>query len=66
LSGVVLHGVGTHTLSATYAGVSGSYAASSGTITVVLSKAADTVSGPATQPVVVSYGQSSSVTITVA
>jgi Bacterial Ig-like domain (group 3)/NHL repeat len=66
LSGVVLHGVGTHTLSANYAGVSGSYAASGGTVTVVLSKAAVTVSGPTTQPVAVSFGQSSSVTITVA
>ena len=66
LSGVVLHGVGTHTLSANYAGVSGSYAASGGTVTVVLSKATVTVSGPTTQPVGVSSGQSSSVTITVA
>ena len=46
LSGVVLNGIGAHTLSANYAGVSGSYAASSGTVTVVLSKAAVTVSGP--------------------
>ena len=66
LSGVVLHGVGTHTLSANYAGVSGSYAASGGTVTVLLSKAAVTVSGPTTQPVAVSFGQSGSVTITVA
>ena len=66
LSGVVLQGVGTHTLSANYAGVSGTYAASSGNVTVVLSKTAVTVSGPTTQPVVVAYGQSGSVTITVA
>lgn len=66
LSGVVLHGIGTHTLSANYAGVSGSFAASSGTVTVVLSKAAVTVRGPTTQPVAVAYGQSGSVTITVA
>jgi sugar lactone lactonase YvrE len=66
LSGVVLHGVGTHTLSANYAGVSGSFAASSGTVTVVLSKSAVTVSGPTTQPVTVTYGQSAAVTITVA
>ncbi len=64
LSGVVLHGIGTHTLSANYAGVSGAYAASSGTVTVVLSKAVVTVSGPATQPVAVAYGQSGSVTVT--
>jgi Bacterial Ig-like domain (group 3) len=64
LSGVVLSGIGTHTLSANYAGVSGAFAASSGTVTVVLSKAAVTVSGPA-QPVAVTFGQSGSVTITV-
>jgi DNA-binding beta-propeller fold protein YncE len=64
LSGVVLSGVGTHTLSANYAGVSGAFAASSGTVTVVLSKAAVTVSGP-TLPVAVTFGQSGSVTITV-
>jgi sugar lactone lactonase YvrE len=63
LSGVVLSGIGTHTLSANYAGVSGSFAASSGTVTVVLSKAAVTVSGP-TKPVAVTFGQSGSVTIT--
>ena len=64
LSGVVLNGIGAHTLSANYAGVSGAFAVSSGTVTVVLSKAAVTVSGPA-QPVAVAYGQSGSVTITV-
>ncbi len=63
LSSVVLRGIGMHTLSANYAGVSGAYAASSGTVTVVLSKAAVTVSGPT---VVVAHGQSGSVTITVA
>ncbi len=66
LSGVVLHGIGTHTLSANYAGVSGAYAASSGTVTVVLSKTAATVSGPTTQPVAVAHGQSGSIIITVA
>ena len=64
LSGVVLSGIGTHTLSANYAGVSGAFAASSGTVTVVLNKAAVTVTGPA-QPVAVTFGQSGSVTITV-
>jgi hypothetical protein len=64
LSGVVLSGIGTHTLSANYAGVSGAFAVSSGTVTVVLSKAAVTVSGP-TLPVAVAFGQSGSVTITV-
>jgi sugar lactone lactonase YvrE len=64
LSGIVLSGIGTHTLSANYAGVSGAFAASSGTVTVVLSKAAVTLSGP-TQPVAVTFGQSGSVTITV-
>ena len=64
LSGAVLSGIGAHTLSANYAGVSGSYAASSGTVTVVVSKAVVTMSGP-TQPVAVAYGKSGSVTITV-
>ncbi len=65
LSGVVLSGIGTHTLSANYAGVSGSYAASSGTVTVVLSKASVTVTGPTTQPVSLTTGQAGSATITV-
>jgi sugar lactone lactonase YvrE len=65
LSGVALHGIGTHTIAANYAGVSGSFISSSGSTTAALSKASVTVTGPG-QPVVVTVGQTGSVTITIA
>jgi sugar lactone lactonase YvrE len=64
-TGVLLNGIGTHTIAAHYSGVTGSYLASSGSTTVALSKATFTVAGPATQPVAVVTGQAGSVTITV-
>ena len=64
-SGVLLSGIGTHTITAHYSGVTGSYLASSGSTTVALSKASVTLAGPATQPVAVVTGQAGSVTITV-
>jgi hypothetical protein len=65
LSGVVLSGIGTHTIAANYAGVSGSFTSSSGSATAALSKASVSITGPA-QPVVVTVGQTGSVTITIA
>jgi DNA-binding beta-propeller fold protein YncE len=65
LPGVVLSGAGTHTITANYSGSEGQYVASSNAATVVVSKASVTVTGPATQPVSVSSGQTASVTITV-
>ncbi len=65
LAGVVLSGVGTHTIAANYAGVSEQYLSSTNSITLVLSKASVTVTGPATQPISTTPGQTGSATITV-
>jgi sugar lactone lactonase YvrE len=65
LTGVVLSGAGTHTITANYSGSEGQYVASSNAATVVVSKASVTVTGPATQPVFVNSGQTGSVTIAV-
>jgi len=64
LTGVVLNGVGTHTITANYSGSEGQYTTSSGSATVVVGKASVTVAGPA-QPVSLSPGQAGSATITV-
>jgi hypothetical protein len=64
LNGVVLNGVGTHTITANYSGSEGQYTTSSGSATVVVGKASVTVTGPA-QPVSLSPGQGGSATITV-
>jgi hypothetical protein len=64
LNGVVLNGVGTHTITANYSGSEGQYTTSSGSATVVVGKASVTVTGPA-QPVSLSPGQTGSATITV-
>src|ERR1700733_15034062 len=64
LNGVVLNGVGTHTITANYSGSEGKYTTSSGSATVVMGKASVTGTGPA-QPVSLSLGQTGSATITV-
>jgi hypothetical protein len=64
LNGVVLNGVGTHTITANYSGSEGQYTASSDFATVAVGKASVTVNGPA-QPVSLSPGQTGSATITV-
>jgi sugar lactone lactonase YvrE len=63
LTGVLLSGIGTHTIAANYAGISGTYLTSSGSTTVVLSKASVTLTGP--QLFTVTTGQAGSATITV-
>jgi len=63
LTGVLLSGIGTHTIAANYAGVNGSYLSSGGFTTVVLSKASVTLTGP--QMFTVTTGQAGSATITV-
>ncbi len=65
LMGVTLAGAGSHTITANYAGVSGTFVASSNTTTVALSKDAGVIAGPSTQPVQLSAGQAGSVTITI-
>ena len=65
LAGVTLSGAGVHTITAHYPGVSGSFAASSGTTTLTVSKDTATIAGPVTQPVQVVNGQASSVPVTV-
>jgi DNA-binding beta-propeller fold protein YncE len=65
LTGVVLSGIGTHTIAASYAGVVSTFLTSSGTKTVVLSKATVTVAGPGTQPVAVSVGQAGTAIVTI-
>jgi sugar lactone lactonase YvrE len=66
LTGVLLSGIGTHTITATYAGASGSFLTSSNTTTVALNRAPVTITGPATQPVPLAIGQAGSVAVTVA
>lgn len=65
LTGVVLNGVGTHTISANYSGVSSTFLASTTSGTIAVSQTAVTVAGPATQPVSVTVGQTGSVAVTV-
>lgn len=65
LTGVQLSGIGTHTIAASYGGVSGTYLTSSNTATVILGKASAVITGPSTQPVAVTNGQAGSVTETV-
>jgi hypothetical protein len=67
LTGVVLSGIGTHSIVANYAGVSGTYLASSSATaaTATLAKASVTLTGPTTQPVAVTNGQTGSATVTV-
>ena len=65
LTGVTLSGLGLHTITANYAGVSSSFLASSNTTTLTVSKNSETIAGPATQPVPIILGQTGSVPITV-
>ena len=65
LTGVQLSGVGTHTITANYDGVSSTYLTSSSTAAVSLAKASVTITGPSAQPVAVTVGQTGSATITV-
>jgi hypothetical protein len=65
LSDVALFEVGTHTITATYSGVDGSFLSSSNTATVTVSKADVVLSGPASVPVQVTVCQAGSVPVTV-
>ena len=65
LSGVTLSGAGVHTITAHYAGVSGSFVASSNTSTLTVAKDTATMAGPGTVPVQVVNGQAVSVPVTV-
>jgi DNA-binding beta-propeller fold protein YncE len=65
LPGVQLSGIGTHTITANYDGVSSTYLTSSSTAAVSLAKASVTITGPSAQPVAVTVGQMGSATITV-
>ena len=56
---------GSHTITATYAGVSGSFLTSTSTTTLALTKDNETIAGPVTQPVQVAAGQTGSVPVTV-
>ncbi|HEY6768832.1 MAG TPA: Ig-like domain repeat protein [Candidatus Sulfotelmatobacter sp.] len=65
LTGVVLSGAGSHTITANYAGVTNLFVASSNTTPVAVTKDPETIAGPSTQPVQITAGQSGSVAITV-
>ena len=65
LTGVTLSGAGSHTITANYAGVSGTFQASTNTTTITVSKDTETIAGPSTQPVQLTVGQSGSIPITV-
>ena len=63
LGGVVLRGVGMHTITAIYAGVSGSYLTSTGTASITVSQASVTITLKPTAPL--TYGQPGSIAATV-
>jgi sugar lactone lactonase YvrE len=65
LTGVTLSGAGTHTITAHYAGVSGTFLASSNTSTLTVAKDTATMAGPGTVPVQVANGQFGSVPVSV-
>ncbi len=65
LTGVTLAGAGTHTITANYAGVTGSFAASSNVTTLTVGKDTAVLAGPVTQPVQVPSGTAGSVPVTV-
>ncbi len=65
LTGATLGTPGSHTITATYAGVSGSFLTSTSTTTLALTKDNETIAGPVTQPVQVAAGQTGSVPVTV-
>lgn len=64
LTGAQLSGVGAHTITASYAGVDGTYLISSGSTTVAVTKAAATLGGTATQQIALSPGQAGSAALT--
>lgn len=66
LSNVLLSGIGTHTIAASYAGVTGSYLASGANATMALAKAPLTLAGPATQPMTSIPGNPVTFTVTAA
>jgi sugar lactone lactonase YvrE len=65
LTGVTLNGAGTHTITASYAGVTGTFLTSTNATTLTVSTDTAVIAGPATQPVQVVNGQAGSVPVTV-
>lgn len=65
LSGVVLSGAGTHTITASYPGVSNVFVASSNTTTAAVALNVATVAGPVSVPVQVTLGVAGTVPLTV-
>ncbi len=65
LTGATLGTAGSHTITATYAGVSGSFLTSTSTTTLALTQDSETITGPVTQPVQVAAGQAGSVPVSV-
>ncbi len=64
LNNGVLNGIGTHSILAAYGGVSGSFLSSSTTISVAITQASTTVTGPGSA-LTLAAGQSGSATITI-
>ncbi|HEX4487470.1 MAG TPA: Ig-like domain repeat protein [Terriglobales bacterium] len=65
LTGVILGTAGVHTITASFAGVSGTFIASNNTTTLTLAKTPVVVATSASQPVQVTNGQAGSIPITV-
>jgi DNA-binding beta-propeller fold protein YncE len=65
LTGVVLQGLGTHTITASYPGANNTFLASNNSTTLALTQSSVIVTGPATQPVSVASSQTGSVPVTV-
>jgi len=64
LSGVVLVGLGTHTITASYVGVSNTFLISSNNASIVIDQSPVTVAGPSAQPVSITAGQAGSIAVT--
>lgn len=65
LSNIQLTGIGAHTITATYAGISGSFRASSNSATASLDKASVTIASASPSPLIIVHGQAGTEAVTV-
>jgi hypothetical protein len=64
LSGSVLNGLGTHTITASYAGVADTFLISSNDGSMVIDQSSVTAAGPSAQPVSITAGQADTIAVT--
>jgi hypothetical protein len=65
ITGVVLNGLGTHTITASYVGVTNTFLVSNNSNSIVIGQSPVTVAGPSVQPVSIVSGQAGSIVATV-